>query len=469
MGFFRNLKGVMKKQMRNPNPQSQMMPLPKQGITSLPQQNLNLEFLNSLPKNMMPNVDFSSLPQASQDTSNIPEGFGVEQNRRTGEEYFLQQLTPEQKAQNMIPERRNISYDTQDMMGDIQFGPGNQFGGNVPGYAGGLGVSLARGLGSLGRGTAIKSSKNLAELPYQGMIGMKAGLGSGKFYLDDAGQIVAGARAANINNRFRKGTEALIGGSAVGAYDATQGFTEEASRRNMMFHSPEQMGKDLAGLRIGLDRVNAIASRKAQEIGAAPGEYVDRVTRAYEQRMQQDMEDQRMQEIEAQQGMKPFSFLMGPDMPFRRPKEEDQRTVGPLLRPSSELQVNMGDTPVSELPEYSQGGPSNSSFPDLTGDGELTYKDILVGRGVDFKYAGGETTVTAPRLPQSSSRTVSDADRFLASYVNNPIEDESNRRKSVQEELQELLQTSGQTLSEQDLMMIQSMMDQGERQPYQMV
>ena len=157
MGFFRNLSGVMKKQMRNPNPQSQMMPLPpqsqmmplpNQGITSLPQQNLNLEFLNSLPKNMMPNVDFSSLPQASQNTSNIPKGFGVEQNKRTGEEYFLQQLTPEQKAQNMIPERRDISYDTQDIMGNIQFGPGNQFGGNLPGYAAGLGVSVARaGLG----------------------------------------------------------------------------------------------------------------------------------------------------------------------------------------------------------------------------------------------------------------------------------------------------------------------------------
>ena len=464
MGFFRNLKGVMKNQMRNPNPQSQMMPLPKQGITSLPQQNLNLEFLNSLPKNMMPNVDFSSLPQASQDTSNIPEGFGVEQNRRTGEEYFLQQLTPEQKAQNMIPERRNISYDTQDMMGDIQFGPGNQFGGNLPGYA--AGQLVKAGIASLG---GLGRAKNLKDIPYQGMIGTKAGLGSGKFTTGQPGQLLAAARGASINDNLRRGTEAAVGALGVGAIDATQGFSEEASRRNMMFNSPEQFGKDLAGLKIGFDQVMQIATNKAQEIGDVTGEYVDRVSRAYGE----EMENRRMQEIDAQQGMQPFSLLTGPDMPLRQQRMIESGIGQMEMLPSSELQVNMGDTPVRQemdmLPEYSKGGPSNSSFPDLTGDGELTYKDILVGRGVDFKYAGGETTVTAPRLPQSSGRTVSDADRFLASYVNNPIEDESNRRKSVQEELQELLQTSGQTLSEQDLMMIQNMMDQGERQPYQMV
>ena len=449
--------------MRNPNLQSQMMPLPKQGITSLPQQNLNLEFLNSLPKNMMPNVDFSSLPQASQDTSNIPEGFGVEQNRRTGEEYFLQQLTPEQKAQNMIPERRNISYDTQDMMGDIQFGPGNQFGGNLPGYA--AGQLVKAGIASLG---GLGRAKNLKDIPYQGMIGTKAGLGSGKFTTGQPGQLLAAARGASINDNLRRGTEAAVGALGVGAIDATQGFSEEASRRNMMFNSPEQFGKDLAGLQVNLEQVIQIASNKAQEIGDATGEYIERTKQAYEQ----ERANQRMQEIDAQQGMQPFSLLTGPDMPLRRP-EPTPRPQDMNMLPSSELQVNMGDTPVRQemdmLPEYSKGGPSNSSFPDLTGDGELTYKDILVGRGVDFKYAGGETTVTAPRLPQSSGRTVSDADRFLASYVNNPIEDESNRRKSVQEELQELLQTSGQTLSDQDLMIIQNMMDQGERQPYQMV
>jgi hypothetical protein len=35
--------------------------------------------------------------------------------------------------------------------------------------------------------------------------------------------------------------------------------------------------------------------------------------------MNQDMENQRMQELDAQQGMQPFSMLMGPDMPLTRP------------------------------------------------------------------------------------------------------------------------------------------------------
>jgi len=112
-------------------------------------------------------------------------------------------------------------------------------------------------------------------------------------------------------------TEAGMGALGVGvAADATQGFSEEASRRNMMLNSPEQFGKDLAGLKIGFDQVMQIASNKAQEIGDVTGEYVDRVSRAYGE----EMENQRMQEIDAQQGMQPFSVLTGPDMPLTRPE-----------------------------------------------------------------------------------------------------------------------------------------------------
>jgi hypothetical protein len=151
---------------------------------------------------------------------------------------------------------------------------------------------------------------------------------------------------ASLNDRLRRGTEnAIIGGGLLGGAavtDATQGFTEQASMQNMMLNSPEQLGKDLAGMRIGLDRLIDIASQKAQEIGAAPGEYVGRAQRAYEA----EMEAERMQQIDAEEGLKNVSLLMA------------------------------------------GGGEADSDdFPDLTGDGKVTQADILKGRGV---YAEGD-------------------------------------------------------------------------------
>ena len=150
-----------------------------------------------------------------------------------------------------------------------------------------------------------------------------------------------------LNDRLRRGTEnAIIGGGLLGGAavtDATQGFTEQARMQNMMLNSPEQLGKDLAGMRIGLDRLIDIASQKAQEIGAAPGEYVGRAQRAYEA----EMEAERMQQLDAEQGLKNVSLLMA-------------------------------------------GGGEASSFPDLTGDGKVTQADILKGRGVQLKAEGGE-------------------------------------------------------------------------------
>jgi hypothetical protein len=39
------------------------------------------------------------------------------------------------------------------------------------------------------------------------------------------------------------------------------------------------------------------------------------------------MENKRMQELDAQQGMQPFSALLGPDMPLRRPELTEGRTT----------------------------------------------------------------------------------------------------------------------------------------------
>ena len=129
---------------------------------------------------------------------------------------------------------------------------------------------------------------------------------------------------ANDLNRIKNAENAIIAGGGLGVagmIDATNMFSEPASMDNISFMSPEAMGTDLANLRVGIDRVIDLARNKASEMGADINEYVDRTKSAYDQQM----ENQRMQELDAEQGMQPFSFLMGPDMPLTRPEETDPR------------------------------------------------------------------------------------------------------------------------------------------------
>ena len=135
------------------------------------------------------------------------------------------------------------------------------------------------------------------------------------------GGLTYGARDLN---RIRNTENAIMAGGGLGVagmIDATNMFSEPASMDNISFMSPEAMGTDLANLRVGIDKVIDLAKNKASEMGADINEYVDRTRSAYDQQM----ENQRMQELDAQQGMQPFSMLMGPDMPLFRPEETDPR------------------------------------------------------------------------------------------------------------------------------------------------
>jgi hypothetical protein len=135
------------------------------------------------------------------------------------------------------------------------------------------------------------------------------------------GGLTYGARDLN---RIRNTEDAIMVGGGLGVagmIDATNMFSEPASMDNISFMSPEAMGTDLANLRVGIDKVIDLAKNKASEMGADINEYVDRTRSAYDQQM----ENQRMQELDAQQGMQPFSMLMGPDMPLFRPEETDPR------------------------------------------------------------------------------------------------------------------------------------------------
>jgi hypothetical protein len=96
--------------------------------------------------------------------------------------------------------------------------------------------------------------------------------------------------------------------------------------------SPEAFGKDMAQLRMDVGAVINLAKNKANEIGADINEYVSRAKQSYEQ----EMENKRMQEIDAQQGMQPFSALLGPNMPLSKEMRlilgETGRTISDMDR-----------------------------------------------------------------------------------------------------------------------------------------
>ena len=154
------------------------------------------------------------------------------------------------------------------------------------------------------------------------------------------GTLVQGAQDISKLNALTKtaGIGALAG---AGAVDMTDGFTKAGSIENSIFANPEELGRQAAKAKMGLEEIMDKARGKAEELGQSPQLYMFQIQNGYQD------------EINKQQAM------MAP------PEEE-------------------GLKPVSLL--FSGGG--EASFPDLNNDGETTYADILKGRGV---YAeGGE-------------------------------------------------------------------------------
>ena len=95
-GAFRKLQEQLKNQQMS-----------NQGIPSLPQ---NLDFLSRLPPNIMPEVDFSNLPQmAGNPNIPAPDGYELRENEK-GMNYFRELLSPEDQAQNMIPRGIDIPF-----------------------------------------------------------------------------------------------------------------------------------------------------------------------------------------------------------------------------------------------------------------------------------------------------------------------------------------------------------------------
>jgi hypothetical protein len=223
--------------------------MPNFGMEQMPQQ--NLDFLSRLPQNMMPQVDFSNIPQ-------LPENF--------------------------------------------KFNP--QMGQMTPGFVAGGPLSRAA-LSNIYRKNATARG-----IPVPGNL--------------------QSIYTSSLPDRLRRGTENLImGGTGAGVLlglDGTQELREPFSKDNISVMSPEAFGKDMAQLRMDVGAVINLAKNKANEIGADINEYVSRAKQSYEQ----EMENKRMQELDAQQGMQPFSALLGPNMPLRRPELTEGRTTSDI-------------------------------------------------------------------------------------------------------------------------------------------
>ena len=292
-GLFRKLQEQIKNQQ-----------IPLQMPQQMPQQNLN--FLSRLDQNMMPKLDFSNLPQmAGNPNIPAPNGYELREDDK-GMNYFKEQLSPEYQAQNMLPRRLDVPFQDFNLK---NMRPGYAVGGPLMGRAANLSRQVLN-KNRMGRDLPGRATSNMGDM------------------------VMSGRAASPLTDSLRRGTENLImGGTGLGVAtlaDGTQTFREPFSKDNLGFMSPEAFGRDLAQLRMDAGAVINLAKNKASEMGEDINDYVSRAKSAYDQQMNQDMENQRMQELDAQQGMQPFSALLGPDMPLRRPEPTEGRTTSDI-------------------------------------------------------------------------------------------------------------------------------------------
>jgi hypothetical protein len=67
------------------------------------------------------------------------------------------------------------------------------------------------------------------------------------------------------------------------------------------------------------------------------------------------------------------------------------------------------DYKIRPRPGFAMGGKAKKGgFPDLTGDGKVTFKDILKGRGVIKKSHGGKVKKGMHKMPNGKKMKNSD-------------------------------------------------------------
>lgn len=84
-------------------------------------------------------------------------------------------------------------------------------------------------------------------------------------------------------------------------------------------------------------------------------------------------------------------------LPKPKPKIGDRNEMGPIYTDTKTgkkvKRLNKGgglNAAINRVKKAQGMEKGGAAFPDLTGDGKVTQKDILKGRGVDLKQEGGE-------------------------------------------------------------------------------
>ena len=262
-----------------------------------------------------------------------------------------------------------------------------------------------------------------------------------------AGSIVAGTQAASrfnpllrIGARFNPYGAALA--TAYGLYElaeATDNF------------DPEQLGKVAASVQKSLKEVASEAVDVARQIGAPVQDYVNKVVRGYqtESNRPTPKEDPNRRTIEIDlQNLDSGRTISDRDREIAEPNPFDKLF------------------PYQTVTGMKNGG--EASFPDLSGDGVVTQKDILIGKGVIEKAEGGEIDVAL----EDVSRGTMD----MEAPQMQPSQEEMAAVQQIMDMVMQMMQSGASEeeiiaalkemgLSDQDIALImQAIVEQGQQQ-----
>ena len=269
-----------------------------------------------------------------------------------------------------------------------------------------------------------------------------------------AGSIVAGTQAASrFNPLLRIGARLNpYGAAAATAY----GLYELAEATDNF--DPEELGKVAANFQktgqYAIKTLKEVASEAvdvARQIGAPVQDYVNKVVRGYqtESNRPTPKEDPNRRTIEIDlQNLDSGRTISDRDREIAEPNPFDKLF------------------PYQTVTGMKNGG--EASFPDLSGDGVVTQKDILIGKGVIEKAEGGEIDMAL----QDVSRGTMD----MEAPQMQPSQEEMAAVQQIMDMVMQMMQSGASEeeiiaalkemgLSDQDIALImQAIVEQGQQQ-----